>query len=77
MANFRRKKPTTRTYGKKWNKWAKNDYWLSNWPKWHDVLYHNRPRRRVDKACLIKALKGYDLDALTWPLSKKPHKYYW
>jgi hypothetical protein len=50
---------------------------LHSWPRWHDIIFHTRPRRRRTKACEIMVMKGYDLDAILWPLEKKPHTYYW
>lgn len=47
-------------------------------PKWHDVLYHNRPRRRKEAELLRAVLKGaVHHDEALWPLSRRPHCYYW
>jgi hypothetical protein len=40
-------------------------------------VFHTRPRRRRTKVCEIKVMKGFDPDAILWPLEKKPHIYYW
>jgi hypothetical protein len=52
-------------------------YWLHHWPKWHDILFHNRPRRRREAGLLRRVIQGYDPDAIAWPVSRKPHAYYW
>jgi hypothetical protein len=50
----------------------------AGYPRWHDILYHSRPRRREERRYEYKAMHGSaDLDDLAWPLSKKPHNYYW
>lgn len=85
MANFRRNKPKIRTFARSRNKWKFRKleekgcwfYWMNSWPKWHDVIFHTRPRRRYDKACEGLVLKGADADSMTWPEDKKPHKYFW
>ena len=52
--------------------------WLNTWPRAHDILYHNRPRRRAEKLCEFHVKRGVvDLEDFTWPLSRKPHKYFW
>ena len=51
-----------------------------NWgyPRWHDILFHNRPRRAAEKRQERRVLLGMeDLENNNWPLSKKPHQYYW
>ena len=51
---------------------------MSNWPKWHDVINHNRPRRREDAAMSHAVARGkVDPDEALWPLSRRPHIYYW
>ncbi len=51
--------------------------WLQNYPRSHDKLYHTRPRRRSERKQERELLKGSDPDGLVWPLSRKPHEYYW
>ena len=53
------------------------DYWpgwyrglMSNNPRWWDILFHNRPRRRAESRCL-NALKWQDPDNLAWPPFKE------
>jgi hypothetical protein len=48
------------------------------WPSWWDSLHHRRPHRRRTAAVEGKILRGeIDADAALWPISKKPHTYYW
>lgn len=74
MANYKRGYPRTsgRAHG------ASRGYWLRHWPKWWDVVYHTRPHRREAAAVTNKVVRGVlDADAAVWPVSKKPHLYYW
>lgn len=59
--------------------WKANGYsFLNSWPRWHDILYHNRPRRTAEKRLARRVIKGdIDLEDVAWPLAKKPHQYYW
>lgn len=51
---------------------------MGNWPRAWDILHHNRPRRAKEKMLARQVVKGVlDADNLSWPLSKKPHRYYW
>jgi len=51
---------------------------MRNWPKWFDVIEHNRPRRREDAAVAKAVLCGkIDPDEALWPLSRRPRSYYW
>lgn len=85
MANFRRAKPRTRTFGKRYDKWKakrleeRNGYYwyMGSWPAWWDILHHRRPHRRKTKVVEFKVMRGDDLDDLVWPLAKRPHTYYW
>lgn len=47
------------------------------YPRSHDLLYHTRPGRRAVRHLERAVMKGADAEELTWPLSKKPHTYYW
>lgn len=50
---------------------------MSTWPRWHDILYHSRPRRRRDKKVADDIVTDrLDADEAAWPTAKKPHKYY-
>jgi hypothetical protein len=45
--------------------------------KW-DIQCHSRPRRAQEKQMAKRLLKGaIDSEEANWPLSKKPHIYYW
>jgi hypothetical protein len=81
MANYKRKRPrTSHTHSALNRREAeKPDYrWLGNWPRWHDVIFHTRPRRRAESRTIQAVLSGQvDADAALWPHSKKPHVYYW
>jgi hypothetical protein len=63
---------------------AKNQLWpprysfLNSYPSAWDIQYHTRPRRSKEKR-LAKAILNdkIDADEAIWPLSKKPHIYYW
>lgn len=51
---------------------------MSSWPKWWDVLFHTRPRRREEREIEKKLLKGDDPDSAIFPPGNhKPHNYYW
>lgn len=51
---------------------------MSSYPKWHDIVFHTRPKRRAGRALEKKVLQGCDPDDMAWPLgNRKPHKYYW
>lgn len=82
MANFRRRRPRTTSSGnntpreRKTPSWYRYAWW-GTWPRWHDLVFHTRPRRARTRALENRVLHGADPDALVWPLSKKPHKYYW
>ena len=52
-------------------------YWLSNWPRAHDVLRYSCATRRRVHALEHEILRGADLDDLVWPDGRKPHVYYW
>lgn len=77
MANHQRRRPRTSSCGRTGGSRGHGGYWLRNWPKWWDVVYHTRPNRRRNRACEILVMQGVDPDQIAWPLSKKPHIYYW
>jgi hypothetical protein len=75
MANFKRNKPRTRSYG---SRGSSRTCWLNTWPAWHDILYHSRPRRRADTELAGRVRRGeIDPDDTVWAANHKPHKYYW
>ncbi len=76
MANYKRKRPgTSPTHG------ARNSgiYWLSNWPRWWDIIFHTRPRRRREKHMLKAVMSNrFDFDEACFDIANhKPHRYYW
>ncbi len=68
-----------------WRAWKNRTCWpddgpnpMRNWPRWHDVIHHNRPRRRRDRGMISAIFHGkIDPENATWELSKKPHIFYW
>lgn len=91
MANYKRGYARTKTRGRKrWRdhrrpvrgdfdpNYAAKWLWLCNWPRWHDIEYHRRPKRRAERELIVRVLRGDDPDDLAWPLGNhKPHRYYW
>lgn len=50
---------------------------LGSPPKWWDVEFHTRPKRRVEQRALYDARVG-DPDGVVYPVgSRKPRIYYW
>lgn len=75
MAHYKRKRSRT-AYTKRGK--MNTTYWLNTWPRWWDVLFHNRPRRRKDhKVCRDIVRGDQDHADAIWAVEKKPHKYYW
>lgn len=75
MANFKRNKPRTRTYGHG----RSRGHWLSHWPAWWDRIFHTRKERRSSHK-LEHALANEQADpdeALPETHGHKPHRYYW
>lgn len=84
MANYKRKKDRTQGRNRGYSYRAGNarfgkhhTFWTCHWPASWDIVFHTRPTRRANKAMTRKVLAGHDPDGVVWPLSKKPHKYYW
>jgi len=86
MANFRRRRSAVRTASKSYYKWTAKHredrfgsrFWLCTWPAWHDIVHHRRPSRRKERALeLSLKLDRLDAEEALWPLSKRPHTYYW
>ena len=84
--NHKRKRSRTRVRGRRMNKWQAKEIgsgydkygWLGNWPAWWDIVFHRRPHRRRAFATTRAVMLGkIDADAAVWPVSKKPHNYYW
>lgn len=73
MANFKRRKPRTRTRGR-----SGRTHFFNHWPAWWDIMFHRRPERRRAAAVTAKVRRGeIDADQAAWPVGKKPHQYYW
>lgn len=55
-----------------------NWLWLHSWPVYWDIQHHRRPRRREEKNIAHAIVRDViDPDCAIWPVSKKPHEYYW
>jgi hypothetical protein len=55
-----------------------NWLWLHTWPESYDIIHHRRPRRRKEKNIAHAIVRGIiDPERAIWPVSKKPHEYYW
>lgn len=52
-------------------------------PKWWDKLMHTRPRRSAERVAINRLYRIRDWDddwldcEVVFPLSKKPHRWYW
>lgn len=78
MAHYKRGKCRYQGKGRSysWRNWP--SYWCSTYPRWHDILFHTRPRRMAEAEIERAILAGkVDPDDTAWPLEHKPHKYYW
>lgn len=53
-------------------------YSLRNYPRWWDIVFHTRPKRRRDAKRLRQVIHGADPDGIAWELaSRRPHQFYW
>jgi hypothetical protein len=51
---------------------------LSQAPEFWDIIYHRRPRRRLERRFERQAKFDHaNADAIPWPVSGKPHRYFW
>ena len=85
MANYKRGYPRSQhsgTFGlNKWEAKRLGDLW--NWtasnPRWWDLVFHIRPKRREGNRVTKKVFLGQlEADEAVWPLGcKKPTQYYW
>lgn len=62
-------------YKQKERHFGLNWYWYRSTPSWWNKLHHHKPKRREHRDMLRNVVKG-EVEQ-TWPLDKKPHKYYW
>lgn len=70
MANYRWRRPRTRTYSRVRS--------MNSWPAWWDTLYNRRPQRRRVRYLVGQVVAGrIDADDVLWPAGRKPHTYYW
>lgn len=85
MAHFKRKRSRTSPSGGYSNNAMKHRLgsrydehaWIRNYPRHHDKVFHTRPRRRAEQRLERAVVKGADPDEINWPVSRKPHIYYW
>ena len=82
--NYKRGKPRTSNGGRRSiDRWRMKQFgddwhWMCNYPRWWDIVFHRRPhRRRAMETTRAVLLGKVDADAAIWPVSKKPHNYYW
>ena len=55
-----------------------HDYcWYTNYPRAWDKVFHTRPARARTRQLETLVLKGHDPDNMTWPVYRRPHRYYW
>jgi hypothetical protein len=53
-------------------------WWSSSYPRSWDIQHHSRPRRAQERRLArLAVMDRIDFDEMIWPLSKKPHIYYW
>jgi hypothetical protein len=73
MAHYKRKRPRTAgSHG------TSRGFWIRHWPRWWDIVFHTRPRRRRDAELTHAVQRGVlDADNVAWSVDKKPHHYYW
>jgi hypothetical protein len=58
-----------------WPEWYK---WHGSMPRHWNLQHHTRPRRVRERVMQDKVRTGWvDAEEAIWPLSKKPHIYYW
>ncbi len=73
MANYKRKRPRTKAGTR-----GSRGYWLRHWPRWWDIQFHTRPKRRAEARAIHQIKAGDDPEGVAWPLGNhKPHTYYW
>lgn len=51
--------------------------WWMGTPRYWRLTQMTRPKRRLEKKLLHDILRGADADDIAWPVTKKPHWYYW
>lgn len=51
--------------------------WYGRTPAWWNIMRHHRPSRRKTKEMEGRIVKGEDFENMAWPVSRKPHIYYY
>ena len=83
MAHYKRRKSrvesSPHTSARSWKAHEAIGYrWTKHYPRWHDIVFHTRPRRRFDRKVEGDIVADrVDAEAALWAAEKKPHKYYW
>lgn len=77
MANYKRRRPRTTSAHSGYSRRSASTYWMSQWPRWHDIVFHTRPQRRRTREAVVLVMQGRDPDTILWPVEKKPHIFYW
>lgn len=53
-------------------------WWMQNYPKWWDHIFHTKPRRAKERQALDRVKRDlYNGENELFPLDHKPHEYYW
>jgi hypothetical protein len=61
-----------------WGDQFKGRKYNLGYPRWHDILYHTRPRRARERHCERAVMHcPSHADEIIWPLENRPHIYYW
>lgn len=83
--NYKRKRPRTSSTCGKMERRRIDDlkrrgcfFWMNSYPAWWDTVFHRRPERRAQARTAHAVLVGsLDADDVAWPVSHRPHRYYW
>ena len=69
--NYKRKRPRTSAS----NRTVKS---MHSWPRWWDIVFHTRPKRREDSRTVQGIKRGDDPDNATFNTKNHaPHTYFW
>lgn len=62
-------------YKAKERKFGDHWWWYRSTPSWWNRMKHERPKRAENRRRIHRVMRGeYDQ---VWPLSRKPHIYFW
>ena len=82
MAHYKRKSPRNNCHIAGYNHLVRRRGGVENLhhlytscPSGYNTLYHIRPHRRATQRLLTSVLRGADVDAIAWPVAKKPQVY--